>query len=113
MLDLTECDFTGQTLKSFPNGTVVVVFKAEWCGFCKKLSPELPKLDTALLNKAKIGIVDYDKSRNLVNSINKVVGGYRIKSLPTIVFYKNGKMVSEYLGARTADSISKEVVKYL
>ena len=62
------------------NGTVLVDFSATWCGPCKMLEGELEAIE----DKIKIVKVDIDKFQKLTQE-------YRIMSVPTMIFFKNGE----------------------
>ena len=57
MLELKEHHFNGQFLKAFQNDVVVVLYKAEWCHFCKKIKGEYQELSNILTNKAIVTII--------------------------------------------------------
>lgn len=113
MLELKEHNFDGQFLKSFPKGVVIVIFKTNWCSYCRRLRPEITKLSNILMDKVIIANVDCDTSSNLIQKNNKFLHGYKVQYFPTIIIYKNGYMVSEYDGERDAESMAIEINKYL
>ena len=84
---------------------VVVDFMAEWCGPCKKLAPTLEALAerTAPTGKCKFFAVDVDQARELAAAKD-------VKSMPTILFYRDGKLVKRVVGADVA-AIKAEVDK--
>lgn len=73
---------------------VVLDFYADWCGPCKKLAPVLDDLalQTASSNKVVFLKCDVDASRELAQK-------YSVKSMPTILFFRNGKKVDSIVGA--------------
>ena len=75
-------------------GTVLVDFSATWCGPCKMLESELESIE----DKIKIVKVDIDKFQKLTQE-------YRIMSVPTMIFYKDGKKVNEVVGYHTSDEL--------
>ena len=75
-------------------GTVLVDFSATWCGPCKMLEGELEAIE----DKIKIVKVDIDKFQKLTQE-------YRIMSVPTMIFYKDGKKVNEVVGYHTSDEL--------
>lgn len=76
------------------SGTVLVDFSATWCGPCKMLEGELEAIE----DKIKIVKVDIDKFQKLTQE-------YRIMSVPTMIFYKEGKKVNEVVGYHTSDEL--------
>ena len=75
-------------------GTVLVDFSATWCGPCKMLESELESIE----DKIKIVKVDIDKFQKLTQE-------YRIMSVPTMIFYKDGEQVNEVVGYHTSDEL--------
>ena len=84
---LTDLNFTTKTA----NGNVVVDFYADWCGPCKMISPILEEIDNER-NDVKVVKVDVDG-----NSVT--ASRFAIRSLPTMVFLKNGIEVDRFSGA--------------
>ena len=84
---------------------VVVDFMAEWCGPCKKLAPTLEALAerTAASGKVKFFAVDVDQARELAAAND-------VKSMPTILFFRDGNLVKRVVGADVA-AIKAEVDK--
>ncbi len=78
-------------------GIVLVDFFANWCGPCKMLAPELEELSKN--NDIKIIKIDVDKYRNL--SISK-----KIMTIPTLILYKNGKLIESKIGYMPKDAIT-------
>ncbi len=76
------------------SGTVLVDFSATWCGSCKMLEGELEAIE----DKIKIVKVDIDKFQKLTQE-------YRIMSVPTMIFYKDGKKINEVVGYHTSDEL--------
>ena len=72
---------------------VVVDFWAEWCGPCKMIAPMLEQLATEYSGKVKIGKVNIDQFQELAVQ-------YRINSIPTLLFFKNGQVVDQVVGAK-------------
>ncbi len=71
---------------------VLVDFWAEWCGPCKQVAPILEKLATEFAGKIRIAKVDVDANPGLAQA-------FRIMSIPTLMFVKNGKIVGQQAGA--------------
>ncbi len=75
-------------------GTILVDFYATWCGPCKMLEGELESIE----DKIKVVKVDIDK-------FQKLTMNYRIMSVPTMIFFKNGEEIEEVIGFHTSDEL--------
>ncbi len=88
---VTADSFEQEVLKS--DVPVLVDFWAEWCGPCKMIAPHLDKIAADYGSKVKIVKVDIDEERSLAEK-------YRVESIPTLMFFKEGKLVDQMIGAR-------------
>ena len=77
--------------------TGVVDFYAEWCGPCKAMSPMLDKLNEELGSEI-IYKIDIEKEKAIAKE-------YEIRSVPTLVFFKDGEPVNRIIGATSKKSI--------
>jgi thioredoxin 1 len=88
---VSDADFEAQVLKS--TEPVVVDFWAEWCGPCRMIAPALEEIATgALSGKVKIVKLNVDENQ-------KTATKYNVMSIPTLMVFKNGEMVSRQVGA--------------
>ena len=81
------------------NKVVVIDFYADWCGPCKAFNPTLQRLAKEYTGKAVVGKINIDKSQSLANK-------YDVKSIPTVLYFQNGKLVGKSNGARTFRDLS-------
>ena len=84
----------------------VLYFTASWCGPCKKVYPNLCKINNEV-NKIEIFKVDIDKNEEISNKFN-------IKSVPTFILFKNGNIVNQCNGSninQLGQMIIKEISK--
>jgi len=88
--EVTEATFDSEVLKS-PT-PVMVDFWAVWCGPCKMIGPIIEELAATFDGQVKVVKVDIDSNPGL--SIK-----YSIRSIPTILFFKNGNVVDQVVGA--------------
>ena len=80
----------------------MVDFWAEWCGPCRALAPVIDELANDFENKAKICKVNIDNE-------NEIAAKYGIKSIPTILFFKDGQLYDTKTGADTKDFFTKKI----
>ncbi len=87
---VTDASFEADVLKS--SEPVVVDFWAEWCGPCKMIGPSLEEIATELGGKVKITKLNVDENPG-------VAGQLGIRSIPTLLLFKDGKVASQKVGA--------------
>lgn len=77
---------------------VLVDFWASWCGPCQMLAPVIAEIAEEYAGKVKVGKVNVDEQPNLANR-------YGIASIPTVMLFKNGEVVSTSLGYRPKNEL--------
>lgn len=87
-------------------GLVLVDFWAVWCGPCRMVAPILEQLAEEYAGKLKIVKVNADEEPDLISS-------FGISSIPTILVYNNGQVVSRIIGAKPKPGILKELAPFL
>lgn len=85
---------------------LVVDFFATWCGPCKKLSPTLDEVSEEFDDRVNIVKVDVDESEDLAMT-------YGIRSVPTVLFFKNGQQVDKFVGALPKSEIVSKIENQL
>jgi thioredoxin len=81
---------------------VVVDVWADWCGPCKMLAPQFSAAEDELKGKARFVKLDADKNQKLARQ-------YNVKALPTLLFFKDGRLVDRSSGVTSKTAIIKRV----
>jgi thioredoxin 1 len=89
-ITITDDTFENEVLQS--ETPVVVDFWATWCGPCKMIAPILEEIASEYDGKIKITKLDVDSN-------NQTAGKYNIMSIPSLLFFKNGEVVDQVVGA--------------
>lgn len=92
--------------KALSNGVSVVDFWAEWCGPCRMITPIIEELAHEYDGKATIGKLNVDNNPNVSMK-------YGVRSIPTILFIKNGEVVDKQVGVTTKQAISNKLESLL
>jgi thioredoxin 1 len=87
------------------SGLVMVDFWAVWCGPCQMVAPVVDELATEYAGKLKVMKLNTDENP-------EIAGRYQVMSIPTILFFKDGKPVEKLVGARPKRQF-KEVIDSL
>ncbi|HMU97276.1 MAG TPA: thioredoxin [Chitinophagales bacterium] len=98
--ELTDSNFQNEVLDL--QGVALVDFWAEWCGPCKLIGPVIEELAGEFEGKALIGKLNVDDNRD-------VAAQYGIMSIPTLLFFKNGEVVSKHVGLASKGDLKKKI----
>ncbi len=104
MVVVTDATFDHEVGQA--KGLVVVDFWAEWCGPCRLIGPTLDALATEYAGKAKIAKLDVDANQD--TSIK-----YNIRSIPAVLFFKDGKHVDTLIGANPRGAYEAKISQHL
>ena len=94
----TDASFDADVIKSAE--PVVVDFWAEWCGPCKMIGPSLVEIATEMKGKVKIVKLNVDENPG-------VSGKLGIRSIPTLMLFKDGKLSAQKVGAAPKGELVK------
>lgn len=103
-IKLDEKNFDLEVLQS--DLPVMVDFWAVWCGPCKVLGPIVEELAQKYEGKLKVGKVNVDEN-------NVLAAKYGVMSIPTLKFFKSGKLVGEMIGAAPKATVEAEIKKHI
>ena len=86
------------------NTPALVDFFAEWCGPCKSMKPVLEALKQQMGEKVRIIKIDVDKNNSLAQTLD-------IRSVPTLILYRNGEILWRASGARPLNELREIIEK--
>ena len=94
--------FTSEVLEQ--TKLVLVDFWAEWCGPCKQIAPTLEELAEKYSENLSVCKVDVDLNRELALQ-------YNVRSIPSLMIFKNGEMVDSLIGAVSLEELEDLVTR--
>jgi len=103
-LEVTDANFADEVLKS--TIPVLVDFWAEWCGPCKMIAPAVAELAQEYEGRAKVVKLDVDSNNN-------TAGAYGIRSIPSLLIFKNGEVVEQMVGVKSKQFLKEKLDAYL
>ncbi len=104
ILELNDSTFESEVLKS--ESPVLVDFWAPWCGPCRILAPVVEEIANSYTGRIKVGKLNVDDNQETTMQ-------YSIRSIPTLILFKNGKPLDQIIGAVPKSEIEKMVKKAL
>jgi thioredoxin 1 len=99
-----DSTFKSEVLDS--NMPVLVDFWATWCAPCRAIAPTLEELATQYKGKVKIAKVDVDENQQVAQQ-------YGIRSIPTLLLFKGGKVIDQLVGAVPKSKLEESLKKAL
>ncbi|MEO8227189.1 MAG: thioredoxin [Gemmatimonadota bacterium] len=103
-VQVTDSTFASEIEQS--SGLVLVDFWATWCGPCQIVAPILDQLATEYNGKAKVAKVDVDSNQ-------RTAARFNVRSIPSILFFKNGQHVDTVVGAVPKATLEGKIKQHL
>ncbi len=104
ILEVTDSNFEAEVLKSAT--PVLIDFWAAWCAPCRAIAPHVEALANEYDGKLRVGKFDIDANQGVPQQ-------YDIRSIPTLLIFKDGKVVGQLVGAVPRAKIEDMVKKAL
>lgn len=95
---LTDKNFSHQVR----NGVILVDFWASWCMPCKMMAPVINEVAESVNGNAFVAKLDVDQNRS-------VAAKYKIRNIPTMILFRNGKEINRFVGAKSKDFLVKQI----
>ena len=103
-VNITDDNFSDEIESN--QGLVMVDFWAAWCGPCRMVAPIVEQLATEYDGKIKVGKLDVDSNQRTASRFN-------IRSIPSILFFKDGKHVDTVVGAVPKPALERKIQEHL
>lgn len=104
IVEVTDHNFDEQVIKR--KGLILVDFWAEWCGPCRMVAPILDELAVEYEGQVTIAKLNVDENR-------QTAARFGIRSIPTILFFKDGAQVEQVIGALPKSALKAKVQQHL
>lgn len=102
-LEITDNNFSELLASDKP---LVVDFWATWCGPCKLIAPYVEELAEEFSESVNIGKCNVDENAELPAQ-------FGVRNIPTLLFFKGGKLVDKHVGASTKHALKEKIEKLL
>lgn len=104
IIEVLDSNFESEVIEC--NQIVLVDFSANWCGPCRMIAPIITEISQKYSNVVKVVKVDTDESAS-------IAAKYGIRSIPTLMIFKNGSKVDTVIGAVPRSTLLNTLNKYI
>jgi thioredoxin 1 len=104
LIEITDRNFESEVVRS--SLPVLLDFSAEWCGPCKKLAPIVEDLAREYQGRLRVGHLD-------VESSPATAAQYGVMSVPTLIFFKDGKPAGQLIGGVSRRQLEEAIRKVI
>jgi thioredoxin 1 len=103
-IELTDANFDEEVISS--DIPVIVDFWAVWCSPCIMIAPVVEEIAEEYRGKIKVGKLDVDNNRQIATN-------FMIRSIPTLLIFKNGRVVEQIIGVVAKSTLAEKIEKHL
>lgn len=103
-MTITDANFDSEVLRS--TKPVLVDFWAVWCGPCQMQGPIVEDVAKEMAGKAKVGKLNVDENPQVAQK-------YSVMSIPTLMVFKNGTIVKQFIGVQSKEALVGELNKLI
>lgn len=105
MIEFTQSNFNKE-VEQQTSMPVLVDFWANWCAPCLKIAPVIEELAQKYAGKMKFGKVN-------VENVPQIAQKFGIRSIPTLLIFKKGKIMTQIIGAQSRKSIEDKILEVI
>lgn len=102
--EMNEATFKAEVIDA--KAVAMIDFWAPWCGPCRVMGPLVDNLSKKYEGKIVVAKVNVDENQNLA-------GQFNVMSIPTILFFKDGKVVHTHVGSTTEADLNNKIQQHL